>query len=64
MDKQVADAIADLGKRTSYLESIHPDITYTKEGLVHNIASNLPLILFTAALSAVVVVLIVNHSKK
>lgn len=63
MDKEIVDALSGLGDRMSHLESIHPDITYTTNGLATNVVVNLPLILTVATLSAITVVLILKYKK-
>lgn len=61
MDKEIADALSGLGDRMSHLESIHPDITYTTNGLATNVVINFPLILTIAAISALTVYIIVKN---
>lgn len=63
MDKEILDAISDLSNRTSQLESIHPNLTYTKEGLIHNIYNHLPLIIAVTLLSTVTVLIVLKYKK-
>lgn len=58
MDKQISDAISVLNSRVKHLENIHPNITYTNEGIAHSILNALPLALLASGIAIGVVYLI------
>lgn len=64
MDVDVTKALADLEKRVAYQEHLHRNIDATPQGFLHGVVTNLPAIIVAVTLSALVAVIIVNHSKK
>jgi hypothetical protein len=67
MEAEVAKAIADLDKRIKYQESIHLDINTdgkTKEGFIHGIMNNLPLVIATVVIATCITLLVTNEFNK
>ncbi len=63
MEIEVQKAIDDLSNRISHQEYLHRNIDATPSGFIHGVVTNLPVIIVSMALSAIITISIIKYYK-